>query len=74
MHFIILYHSDLWVHNFYFSFLNHVQDHKMNIPAFLFVKIEKSIEDFHKSKGQGSSSLGYYLHHLLTCSQNNGAP
>lgn len=61
MWFITLDNSYVWVRIFHFGFLNQMKGHKMNIPTFLFAKLDKVTDDFKKSKGNEVRHQGLIL-------------
>lgn len=61
MQFITLENLDVWVRSFHFGFLNHLKGYKMNILAFLFIELDKAMEDFKKSRCGEVSHKGLIL-------------
>ena len=61
MHFITLDTLYVWVFSFHFKFLNHLKGHRMNILTFLYVELDKVVDDFKKSKGNEVNHQGLIL-------------
>jgi len=52
---------DPWARSFHFFFMNHLKGLKMNILAFLYVELDKAVEDYQKSNGSKVNYMGLIL-------------